>query len=83
MAASSIEDRCDCSPLTLGDHIMLVTLEWLFDISLAVTSAAATGSIFLLLLELGKVARKHCVQQHVGARLAKVARLASRRELLY
>lgn len=62
---------------------MLVTLKWLFDISLAVTSAAATGSIFLLLLELGKVARKHFVQQRVGARLAKVARLASRRELLY
>jgi hypothetical protein len=38
---------------------------------------------FLLLLELGKVARKHCVQQRVGARLAKVARLASRLELLY
>jgi hypothetical protein len=83
MSASLIKDRCDSGPLTLGEHIMLVTLEWLFDISLAVTSAAATGSIFLLLLELGKVARKHCVQQHVGARLAKVVRLTSHRELLY
>jgi hypothetical protein len=61
MSASLIKDRCDSGPLTLGEHIMLVTLEWLFDISLAVTSAAATGSIFLLLLELGKVARKHFV----------------------
>ena len=83
MSASSIKDRSDSGPLTLNDSIMLITLEWLFDISLAVTSAAATGSIFLLLLELGKVARKHCVQQHVGARLAKVVRLTSHRELLY
>jgi hypothetical protein len=49
---------------------MFAVLEWLLDISLAVASAAATGSIFLLLLELAKVARKHLVQHRVGARLA-------------
>jgi hypothetical protein len=70
MAASSIKEPCDSGPLTLGDHIMFAVLEWLLDISLAVASAAATGSIFLLLLELAKVARKHLVQHRVGARLA-------------
>ena len=49
---------------------MFAVLEWLLDISLAVASAAATGSIFLLLLKLAKVARKHFVQHRVGARLA-------------
>jgi hypothetical protein len=83
MDASLTNDPCESDPLTLGEYIMLATLEWLFDISLAVASAAATGSSLLLLLELAKVARKHFVQQRVGARLARLARLASRRQLLY
>ncbi|MGF6721811.1 hypothetical protein P3T43_001158 [Paraburkholderia sp. GAS41] len=49
---------------------MFEVLEWLFDISLAVASAAATGSIFLILLELGKVAHKHFVQYRAAASVA-------------
>jgi hypothetical protein len=70
MAVSTITDHCDSAPLTLGDLIMFEVLEWLFDISLAVASAAATGSIFLILLELGKVAHKHFVQYRAAASVA-------------
>lgn len=49
---------------------MFEVLEWLFDISLAIASAAATGSIFLILLELGKVAHKHFVQYRAETKLS-------------
>jgi hypothetical protein len=70
MAASSISDRCDSGPLTLENPIMFAVLEWLLDISLAVTGAAATGSIFFLLVELAKVAHRRFVLHRIGARLA-------------
>ncbi|WP_144158225.1 hypothetical protein [Paraburkholderia sp. BCC1885] len=57
-----INDRYDAKPLMPWETIMFALLEWLFDISLAIGSAAATGSIFLLLLELGKVSYKHLAQ---------------------
>lgn len=49
---------------------MFAVLEWLLDISLAVASAAATGSIFFLLVELAKVAHRRFVLHRIGARLA-------------
>jgi hypothetical protein len=43
----------------MGAYIMLALLEWQFEISLALASVAATGSVLLLLLELAKVTCKH------------------------
>jgi hypothetical protein len=49
--------------LNPGDFIMFAILEWLLDISIAVGSAAATGSILMLLVEFGKVTGRHFVQR--------------------
>lgn len=50
---------------------MLSLLEWLFDLSLAVGSAAVTGSIFLLLVELAKVVRKHVIHHRQSGATTK------------
>jgi hypothetical protein len=51
--------------------IMIEVLDLLFDISLAVVSAAATGSIFALLIGQIAVARKHIVRHLRASRPAK------------
>jgi hypothetical protein len=62
MDVSLLDEPCRANQFTLGDTIMFTLLEWLLDLSIAVGSAAATGSILMLLLESGKVTCRHVVQ---------------------
>ena len=50
---------------------MIEVLELFFDISLAVASAAATGSIFALLIGQIAVAHKHIVRHRGTSRMAR------------
>jgi hypothetical protein len=59
--------------------IMIEVLDLLFDISLAVVSAAATGSIFALLIGQIAVAHKHIVRHLGSSRLANVGWLRAGR----
>jgi hypothetical protein len=61
---------------------MASVFEWLIDISMASASAAATGSIFLLLVGVAGETRRHVVKhrsvgQLGGPRLAKIGALAT------
>ncbi|WNC93399.1 hypothetical protein RI103_21580 [Paraburkholderia sp. FT54] len=49
-------------------------LEWLIDISVASASAAATGSIFLLLVGVAGETRRHVVKHRAVARMPKAKR---------
>jgi hypothetical protein len=69
-SSAKIDADDESSSPTPGNPIMVTTLEWLFDISLAVGSAAATGSVLMLMLELAKVTYKHLMRLRLGARLA-------------
>jgi hypothetical protein len=60
---------------------MFALFEWMLDISLTLAGAAATGSIFLMLLQLGGVARTHFVRHQLGMKLANAGRVALHRKL--
>jgi hypothetical protein len=51
---------------------MINVLEWFIDMSLTLGSAAATGSIFLLLVGAMGVTRQHLVRHPAVIRLASV-----------
>ncbi|MGE8158700.1 hypothetical protein ACQKRQ_00905 [Paraburkholderia sp. NPDC080076] len=50
---------------------MADVLEWLIDISMASASAAATGSIFLLLVGVACETRRHVVKHRDDGRMEK------------
>jgi hypothetical protein len=54
---------------------MVDVLEWLIDISVASASAAATGSIFLLLVGVAGETRRHVVKHRDAGRMGKAQRL--------
>jgi hypothetical protein len=54
---------------------MVALFEWLFDISLAAASAAATGSIFLILIEVAKVGLRRFVQHRAEGRSMQMQRV--------
>lgn len=54
---------------------MVALFEWLFDISLAVAGAAATGSIFLILVEVAKVGLRRFVQRRASGRSMQMQRV--------
>jgi hypothetical protein len=54
---------------------MVALFELLLDISLAVAGAAATGSIFLILVEVAKVAFKRFAQRRAAGRLMQMQRV--------
>lgn len=55
--------------------MMVALFEWLLDISLAIASAAATGSIFLILLEVAKVGLRRFVQYRAAGRSMQMQRV--------
>lgn len=55
--------------------MMVALFEWLLDISLAVAGAAATGSIFLILLEVAKVGFRRFVQYRAAGRSMQMQRV--------
>lgn len=55
---------------------MADVLEWLIDISVASASAAATGSIFLLLVGVAGETRRHVVKHRDVGRMGEAHRLA-------
>ncbi|WP_168789539.1 hypothetical protein [Paraburkholderia aromaticivorans] len=57
---------------------MADVLEWLIDISVASASAAATGSIFLLLVGVAGETRRHVVKHRDVGRMGKAQRLRYR-----
>ncbi|SIO53284.1 hypothetical protein SAMN05444168_6511 [Paraburkholderia phenazinium] len=54
---------------------MVALFEWLFDISLAVAGAAATGSIFLILVEVAKVGLRRFIQRRATGRSMQMQRV--------
>jgi hypothetical protein len=75
MAASLINQASESDPLTSAEDIMVALFEWLFDISLAVAGAAATGSIFLILVEVAKVGLRRFVQRRATGRSMQMQRV--------
>ncbi|ACD18551.1 hypothetical protein [Paraburkholderia phytofirmans] len=54
---------------------MVDVLEWLIDISVASANAAATGSIFLLLVGVAGETRRHVVKRREAPQRNALARL--------
>jgi hypothetical protein len=75
MAASLINQASESDPPTPAEDIMVALFEWLFDISLAVAGAAATGSIFLILVEVAKVGLRRFVQRRATGRSMQMQRV--------
>ncbi|MGF6535424.1 MULTISPECIES: hypothetical protein [Paraburkholderia] len=75
MAASLINQASESDPLTPAEDIMVALFEWLFDISLAVAGAAATGSIFLILVEVAKVGLRRFIQRRATGRSMQMQRV--------
>jgi hypothetical protein len=51
---------------------MINVLEWFIDISLTLASAAATGSIFLLLVGVAGVTRQHLLRHPAVVRMSRL-----------
>jgi hypothetical protein len=75
MAASLITQASESDPLTPAEDIMVALFEWLFDISLAVAGAAATGSVFLILVEVAKVGFRRFIERRTTGRSMQMQRV--------